>query len=74
MTHKVKIFIGIILTLIITLLSQKISHYIGENLLGYKVSPISPVIIAIVIGMMLGNFLPWFLNIEKGFELLLNLF
>ncbi len=68
MTHKVKIFIGIILTLIITLLSQKISHYIGENLLGYKVSPISPVIIAIVIGMMLGNFLPWFLNIEKGFE------
>ncbi len=68
MTHKVKIVIGIILTLIITLLSQKISHYIGENLLGYKVSPISPVIIAIVIGMMLGNFLPWFLNIEKGFE------
>ena len=68
MGQKAKILIGIILTLIIALSAQQISHYIGENLLGYKKSPISAVIIAIVIGMILGNFFPWFLNIEKGFE------
>jgi len=68
MGQKAKILIGLILTLAIALSAQQISHYIGENLLGYKKSPISAVIIAIVFGMMLGNFLPWFLNIEKGFE------
>jgi uncharacterized integral membrane protein (TIGR00698 family) len=68
MNNKIKIVLGIFFTLAIALSAQQISHYIGENLLGYKKSPISAVIIAIVIGMILGNFFPWFLNIEKGFE------
>lgn len=68
MGNKVKILIGIILTLIIALVAQQTSHYLGENLLGYEKSPISSVIIAIIIGMFLGNLFPWFLNIEKGYE------
>lgn len=68
MNNKIKIVLGIFFALAIALSAQQISHYIGENLLGYKKSPISAVIIAIVIGMILGNFFPWFLNIEKGFE------
>ena len=68
MSAKVKIITGVLLTLIIALSAQQLSQYIGENLLGYKKSPISAVIIAIIIGMFLGNLVPWFLNIEKGFE------
>ena len=68
MNAKVKIITGVLLTLIIALSAQYLSQYIGENLLGYKKSPISAVIIAIIIGMFLGNLFPWFVNIEKGFE------
>ncbi len=68
MNSKVKIITGVLLTLLVALSAQQLSHYIGENLLGYKKSPISAVIIAIIIGMFLGNLFPWFVNIEKGFE------
>ncbi len=68
MNAKVKIITGVLLTLIIALSAQYLSQYIGENLLGYKKSPISAVIIAIIIGMCLGNLVPGFLHIEKGFE------
>ncbi len=53
--RKVKIITGVLLTLIIALSAQYLSQYIGENLLGYKKSPISAVIIAIIIGMCLGE-------------------
>ena len=51
MNSKVKIITGVLLTLLVALSAQQLSHYIGENLLGYKKSPISAVIIAIIIGM-----------------------
>ena len=58
MNAKVKIISGVLLSLIIALSAQYLSQYIGENLLGYKKSPISAVIIAIIIGMCLGNLVP----------------
>ena len=50
---------GIILALILYLLSEGINNVIGIELLGYEKSPISTVLIAIVIGIIMGNaFIP----------------
>ena len=62
MTH-IKKFIsytpGIILALILYLLSEGINNVIGKELMGYEKSPISTVMIAIVIGIIMGNaFIP----------------
>jgi uncharacterized integral membrane protein (TIGR00698 family) len=50
---------GIILALILYLLSEGINNVIGTELMGYEKSPISTVMIAIVIGIIMGNaFIP----------------
>ena len=50
---------GIILALILYLLSEGINNVIGTELLGYEKSPISTVMIAILIGIAMGNaFIP----------------
>ena len=50
---------GIILALILYLLSEGINNVIGTELLGYEKSPISTVMIAILIGIIMGNaFIP----------------
>ena len=41
-------FIGIIICILTSLLSESISVYIGMNILGLEKSPISPIIIAII--------------------------
>ena len=71
MTH-IKKFIsytpGIILALILYLLSEGINNVIGKELMGYEKSPISTVMIAIVIGIIMGNaFIP-----RPGFKIGLN--
>ena len=50
--------IGIIICIITSLLSESISVQIGINILGLERSPISPIIIAILIGALLGNTIP----------------
>ena len=45
---------GIILALILYLLSEGINNVIGTELMGYEKSPISTVMIAIVIGIIIG--------------------
>ena len=50
---------GIILALVLYLLSEGINNVIGTELMGYEKSPISTVMIAIVLGIIMGNaFIP----------------
>jgi uncharacterized integral membrane protein (TIGR00698 family) len=50
---------GIILALILYLLSEGINNVIGTELMGYEKSPISTVMVAIIIGIIMGNaFIP----------------
>ena len=50
---------GIILALILYLLSDGINNVIGTELMGYEKSPISTVMIAILVGIIMGNaFIP----------------
>ncbi len=59
---------GIILALILYLLSDGINNVIGIELLGLKKSPISTVMVAIIIGIIMGNaFIP-----RPGFRIGLN--
>ena len=52
-------FPGIILALILYLLSEGINNVIGKELLGLEKSPISTVMVAIIIGIIMGNaFIP----------------
>ncbi|WP_299209224.1 hypothetical protein [uncultured Dokdonia sp.] len=62
-SEQIKSFIsfipGIILALVLYLLSDGINNVIGTELLGYEKSPISTVMIAIVLGIIMGNaFIP----------------
>ena len=47
--------IGLFICVITALLSIHISNYIGIDLLGLKKSPISPIIIAIIMGLIASN-------------------
>jgi len=59
------IFPGIILAFILYTLSQGLNNIIGIELLGYTKSPISTAMIAILMGIILGNFF----QMRKGFLL-----
>ena len=54
---------GIILAFILYSFSEGLNNIIGIELLGYEKSPISTAMIAIILGLILGNFF----NIRKGF-------
>ena len=59
---------GIILAFVLYSLSQGFNNIIGIELLGYEKSPISTAMIAILIGIVLGNFF----QIREGFLLGIN--
>ena len=61
-------FIGIIICILTSLLSESISVYIGTNILGLDRSPISPIIIAIILGTLIGNTIPLVQKYTDGFE------
>ncbi len=54
---------GIILAFVLYTLSQGFNNIIGIELLGYVKSPISTAMIAIILGLILGNIF----NIREGF-------
>ena len=54
---------GIILAFILYSFSEGLNNIIGIELLGYEKSPISTAMIAIILGLILGNIF----NIRKGF-------
>ena len=61
-------FIGIIICILTSLLSESISVYLGTNILGLDRSPISPIIIAIILGTLIGNTIPLVQKYTDGFE------
>ena len=46
---------GILLAFVIYVFSEAINQFVGIQLLGLKKSPISTVMIAIILGLILGN-------------------
>ena len=62
------LFPGLLLTILMALASTRLSDAIGVSLLGFEKSPISAVIVVIVLGMVLGNAVPFSRLFEKGFD------
>ena len=61
--HPLNLFPGIVLAFILYSFSEGLNNIIGIELLGYEKSPISTAMIAIILGLILGNIF----NIRKGF-------
>ena len=59
---------GIILAVILYTLSQGFNNIIGIEFFGYKKSPISTAMIAILIGIFFGNFFKIRENFQKGLD------
>ena len=59
--------LGIILCILTALLSIQLSSYIGISILNLSKSPISPIIIAIIIGAIIGNFIKNLDLYDEGF-------
>ena len=61
-----KLIPGLILTIIIAWISIYLSKLIGIDLLGFSKSPISPVMLAILFGLLIGNLIPSGIWIKPG--------
>ena len=59
--------IGLFICVITALLSIKLSNYIGIELLNLEKSPISPIIIAIILGLLISNSVKNIHNYSEGF-------
>ena len=59
--------IGLFICLITALLSIQLSNYIGIKLLNLEKSPISPIIIAIILGLLISNSVKNIHNYSEGF-------
>ena len=61
--------LGILLCILTAFLSIIISNFVGKNLFGLEKSPISPIIIAIIIGMVFSNLNNSFISgLKQGFD------
>ena len=67
-----KIIIGIIICVLTALLSIQLSSYIGISILNLNKSPISPIIIAIIIGTIIGNSIKNLDLYDEGFTYAIN--
>ena len=60
---------GILLCILTAFLSINISNFVGKNLFGLEKSPISPIIIAIIIGMVFSNLNNSFISgLKQGYD------
>ena len=59
--------IGLFICVITALLSIQLSNYIGIELLNLEKSPISPIIIAIILGLLISNSVKNMYNYSEGF-------
>lgn len=59
---------GLLLAITLAWLSFVLSDYIGETLMGFDNSPLSPVMLVIPLGMILGNILPSTQRLKPGLQ------
>ena len=64
---KIKLF-GIALCLITALLAIYLSDLVGMGLLGFEKSPFSPIIFAILLGLIINNMTVKLIRLEPGFK------
>ena len=64
---KIKLF-GIALCLITALLAIYLSDLVGMGLLGFEKSPLSPIIFAILLGLIINNMTVTLIKLEPGFK------
>lgn len=57
---------GIALTSLLAWLTTYLARLIGEDLMGFQKSPVSPVMLAILLGLIIGNLLPFQLLLKPG--------
>ena len=63
------IALGILLCSLTASLSINISDFIGKNLFGLEKNPISPIIVAIIIGMFFSNLNNSFISgLKRGYD------
>jgi len=61
-------YLGIFICMITALFAITLSDIIGINLLGFKKSPLSPIIFAIIIGLIISNLTMHTVKFEHGFK------
>ena len=59
---------GVCLCMITALLAIYLSNLIGIGLLGFEKSPLSPIIFAILLGLIINNMTDKLIKIESGFK------
>jgi uncharacterized integral membrane protein (TIGR00698 family) len=68
MAYNLKSVMGVGITCVIALIADASSFFIGVEILHYEKSPVSPVILAIVIGIFIGNFINFSDEIQNGIK------
>lgn len=63
---------GILLALLLALAASWLSHWLGVDLLGLPKSPLSPIMLAIVLGVALGNLAPLPASVAPGIRFCLR--
>ena len=64
---KITIY-GVTLCIITALLAIYFSNLVGVDLLGFEKSPFSPIIFAIILGLIINNMLVNLIELEPGFK------
>ena len=59
---------GILIPVITAASAIVLSEFIGITVLGFKKSPISPIIISILMGLLLNNLFPFFKQYKSGYQ------
>ena len=65
---KRNIIYGVCLCFVSAFLAIYLSKLIGVNLLGFEKSPLSPIIFAILLGLIINNFNSKIIKLEPGFK------
>ncbi len=67
--------LGVILCIITAYLAMLLSSYFGTYVLGFEKSPISPIIISIIIGIIISNLIfPNISHLKNGFDYCIKVF
>jgi uncharacterized integral membrane protein (TIGR00698 family) len=66
--NLVQLIPGLVATALLAWMSIWLSEYIGTALMGFKKSPISAVMMAIILGMLIGNVLPMPAALKPGLK------